>query len=96
MTALSYQTTRCPECCGEGTILEPRSVAGEYLDADYIEVECSSCEGTGEIDSACAECSRVAPLDGEGFCASCTFPVEHLVDEPLSEVRSPEGWQHAA
>jgi hypothetical protein len=38
-------------------------------------------------EPACASCSRVAPLDGEGLCASCSFePMTECLPDPLRRV----------
>jgi hypothetical protein len=32
---------------------------------------------------ACASCSRVAPLDGEGFCEQCVEPLTETLGDPF-------------
>jgi hypothetical protein len=42
--------TPCETCGGEGTVVEFRRFAGEYMAGEPIEVECPDCEGAGEFD----------------------------------------------
>lgn len=67
----SYRTTDCEECRGRGNVGGYARVAGEAYDCEPVEWPCAECDGSGEIDAACAECCRVLPLDSEGFCEEC-------------------------
>lgn len=42
----------CPTCQGSRTVPKIVRIAGEGNDADYVEVMCEDCEGTGESDEA--------------------------------------------
>ena len=67
----SFRTVDCDECEGAGCFHSAVHVATEYLDADLSEFPCEACEGSGEVDAACADCLVVRPLDDEGFCQPC-------------------------
>jgi len=68
----AYRQVLCPECGGEGTNLTIARVSGEPVDSDWAEELCSECDGMREVDASCADCLRILPLNGEGFCEQCT------------------------
>ena len=48
--AMFNATQVCENCAGDGYILESRRIAGEGMDADWCEVPCHVCDGSGKGD----------------------------------------------
>lgn len=76
--------TRCPDCSGTGHYLTASRIAGELIDADYIERDCESCDGLGEVDHLCPP-NRMCP-----DCGSMPLHILHDGLAPVHRDTDPE------
>ncbi len=84
-------SARCETCGGEGTVIEFRRFAGEYMAGEPVEVECEDCNGSGEVEVTCIGCDREFV---NGYCRFCE-EYEPVVDAQPKQL--PDGsWQVAA
>ena len=49
--ALASHSEPCPDCEGTGGYYETVRCVGEGYDADQREVDCETCDGTGEVEA---------------------------------------------
>lgn len=59
----AYTTTPCTFCdSGKATLIES---------IGFYSIVCPECDGAGEVDASCAECSCITPINADGLCERC-------------------------
>ena len=78
-----WRTVECRGCKGSGTVGDFVPYAGEYIAGEPIEVECPDCDGSGEQDASCAECSEDHKLNEDGVCVNCALSLATVEGDPF-------------
>lgn len=88
-------TRPCETCGGEGTVIEFRRFAGEYMAGEPVEVPCPDCDGTGEDEQAIARPPYTPSADYLEFCREADLRKAERAE--LDPKKRPDGrWEVAA